>query len=143
VTKSYDFWSSWSVQKARGGNFTLLTQRLRDKNSDLSDVERTFIADYLDGKVKPRRPKQRRKGLPRDELLADMVVERIVYCQTIDPTRKLESILSYVGELFGVSRRYVLKKMKETDPDRLEAMKACASAEPPFTAHILAENQPL
>ena len=111
----------WSLEEARTGDFARIAGRLR--LNILSDDERKFLADYLEGKVKPRRLKGGRTA--RDE---DMIVQTVLYLEATDPNHQRESAVSHTCKVFNISRRYVFKLLDKIDPERLEAIQAGATA---------------
>jgi hypothetical protein len=121
--KDYDLIAYRSLVGARDGDFSRLAKRVR--NNIASEDERAFLADWLEGKVKLRRPKSGSKmARQRDE-----IVQTVIYTHAIHPRRKLkDAIVPDVARVFNVSPRYVFKLMSEIDPARREAMEAGAAA---------------
>jgi hypothetical protein len=111
----------WSVQEARTGDFRRIAKRLR--LDLLSDGERAFLADYLEGKAKPRKLKGGRTALGKD-----VIAQTVIYLEAADPNHQLEAAVKDVCRVLRVSRSYIFNILKETDPSRLAAMRAGANA---------------
>ena len=124
-----------SLEYARTGDVSQIAQRLR--LDMLSDDERQFLADYLIGKVKPRKLKGGRSLVKAVEALKngntkadtngitaldkDMIVQTVI---ALTAGGKREAAIAAVCKIFHVKRSYVFKLLKEIDPKRLAAMKA-------------------
>jgi hypothetical protein len=121
--KDYGLVAYWSLKEALDGDFSRLAKRVR--RGELSEDERAFLADWLEGKIKLRRPKSGSKtARQRDE-----IVQTVLYAHATHPGRKLkDAIVLDVARAFHVSPRYVFKLMSEIDPARREAIEAGAAA---------------
>ena len=121
-----DLISYRSVEEARTGDFSRLAIRLRH-NVKLSDDERKFLADFLEGKVKPRRLKN---GMTAAD--QELILQTVLFLGATDPNHSMESAVTHVSKRFKVSRSYVFKLLAKTDRERLEWAKGSAAA----LAHI-------
>jgi hypothetical protein len=116
-----------SLEQAKTGDFSQMAQRLR--LDMLSDAERQYLADYLAGKVRPRKLKGGRslysffrKGSSITALDKDLIVETVV-ALTAGGTKR-EAAVSDVCRVFHVKRSFVFELLRNIDPKRLAAMKA-------------------
>jgi hypothetical protein len=113
--------------QAREGNPTLLASRLRNGDS-LSQAENHFLADWLEGKAKPRKPRPTKSGKVILARKRHEIVQAVLFIEAIHPGRQRKAIIPDVGEVYGVSPRFVFKLLSEYDPEQLELIRWSATA---------------
>jgi hypothetical protein len=113
--------------EAREGNPTLLARRLRGGVS-LSQTERDFLADLIEGKIKPRKSRPTKLGETITARGRLEIVKAVIFIEAINPKWQRKTIIPDVCSHFGVSRRFVVKLLDETDPEQLKAISSVAAA---------------
>lgn len=103
--KPKDASAHFAIAEAKRGAFERLIKRTK-----LSAAERKLLADLLEGKVKPRRLKNGRTVSDQWDILSWVFLYQTV-------TRKLGLAIDIVCKQEHVSRRYIFKLLKETDPE--------------------------
>jgi hypothetical protein len=116
-----------SVMEAREDNPTRLADRLRSGIS-LSQAERHFLADLIEGEIKPRKSRPTKSGESASARKRYAIVQAVLYIEAIHPEWQRKTIIPDVGEVYGVSPRFVFKLLSEFDPKQLEAISLSAAA---------------
>src|SRR4051794_18495883 len=111
-----------SVMDAREGNPTLLASRLRN-GDPLSQAELHFLADLIEGKTKPRKPRPTKSGKAMLARKRHEIVQAVLYIEAIHPERQRKRIIPEVGGVYGVSPRFIFKLLSEYDPEQLELIR--------------------
>lgn len=115
IEVSAETYARLSLIYARRGDMSYIADRV--SRNMLSEPERQFLADYLLGKIKPRK---RRDRTPFDKAAIRYFV--IFYRAQNWPQ---EAAVQKVCEEFHVKRSYVFELLKGIDyPKRIAAMKA-------------------
>jgi hypothetical protein len=117
----------WSVMEAREGNLARLANRLRN-GVPLSQAERHFLADLIEGKAKPRKTRPTKRGGAITVRKRREIVQAILYIEATHPGRQRKAIILDVCKAYGVSPRFVFKLLSEMDPEQLEAISLGAAA---------------
>jgi len=123
----WDLLAYWSVMEAREGNPTRLADRLRN-GVPLSRAERCFLADWIEDKAKPRKPRPTKSGravTPRERL---DIVQEILFIEAMNPGRQRKTIIPDVSKFHGVSERFVYGLLDGMDPEHLKAISWSAAA---------------
>ena len=103
-----------SLKYARTGDMSFIAQRL----NMLSELERQFLADYLEGKVKPRKLKGDLTPFGKAAIRWHVVTLRA-------KDWKQEAAVQEACQGFGIKRRYVFELLKGIDyPKRIARMLA-------------------
>jgi hypothetical protein len=122
-----DLIAYWSVMEAREVNPTRLAARLRS-GVPLSQAERHFLADLIEGKINPRKPRPTKFGEVKTALKRYAIVQAVLYHEAIHPKRQRKTIIPDVGKFYGVSPRFVFKLLSEFDPKQLQLIRQSALA---------------
>jgi hypothetical protein len=121
-----DLIAYWSVMEAREVNPTRLAARLRS-GVPLSQAERHFLADLIEGKINPRKPRPTKFGEVKTALKRYAIVQAVLYHEAMTGAQR-KTIIPDVGKVYGVSPRFVFKLLSEFDPEQLEAISLSAAA---------------
>jgi hypothetical protein len=116
-----------SVMQAREGNPTLLANRLRN-GDPLSQAERHFLADLIEGKTKPRKPRPTKSGKAILTHERHDIVQTFFYLEAIYPGQQRKVTIPEVCGVYGVSPRFVFKLLSEYDPEQLELIRCDMAA---------------
>jgi hypothetical protein len=95
-----------AILEAREGNLTRLMGRLRDSH-DLTKRERQFLADLIEGKTKPRKPRPPKSG----KILTLSERRRIVWA-VLSAQGLRKQVIDDMCRRYGVSERYVFNLLK-------------------------------
>jgi hypothetical protein len=117
----------WNMMQAREGNPTPLASRLRN-GDPLSQAERYFLADLIEGKTKPRKPRPTKSGKAILTHERHHIVKTFFYLKARYPRRQRKAIISEVCEVYDVSSRFVYKLLREYDRKQLELIRCDMAA---------------
>lgn len=105
-----------SLKDAARGDYRLLAAKLRG-DADLRRDERDFLADLLEGKQTPIRPRNR----PPDVSKKQEVAKFVYVCEMLRPQWGREATVAYAMEQFGVSRKYAYGALRKCPLESLKA----------------------
>jgi hypothetical protein len=114
------------MMEAREVNPTRLAARLRS-GVPLSQAERNFLADLIEGKIKPRKSRPTKSGEVKTALKRYAIVQAVLYHEAMTGAPR-KNLIPDVSKLYGVSTRFVFKLLSEFDPEQLEAIRSSAAA---------------
>jgi hypothetical protein len=116
-----------SAMEAREGNPARLADRLRNGEL-LSQAERHFLADLIEGKTKPRKARPAKSGKAILTHERHDIIQTLFYLEAIHPGRQRKAIIPEVCGLYGVSSRFVYKLLREYDPEQRELIRCDMAA---------------
>ena len=108
---------------ALDGDTKRLITRLRA--GDVSRAEMAFVADLIEGKVKPRRRRSNQPSRIENELIARFVFE----LQAIHPDWPRKKVVGEIAKMFGLKGKYdrhVYNVLQGLDPKERERIGAVA-----------------
>jgi hypothetical protein len=106
-----DYSAEMSRWAALDGDTKYLADRLR--KGLMSRDEMAIVADFLEGKIKPRRP---RSGQP-SRLQNDEMVLLYFHLRVRYPELSAKKIVGKIADWYGVSGRHVYNVLKELDSE--------------------------
>jgi hypothetical protein len=102
----------WSILAALDGDTKRLATRLRA--GEASRAEMAFVADLIEGKVKPKRRKPNQPSRIENEL----IVQFVYYLQGIHPDWQRKKVISKIAEMFDVQQRHIYNVLQGLDPEQ-------------------------
>ena len=112
----------WSTWDALDGDHKRLAKRLRAGIA--SRAEMAFAADLIEGKIKPRRLRDRQPTRRTN----DEIAQAVLFLEAIYPDWQQKKIIPRVAKGFGVSERHVYNVVHNLDPERRELILRSAPA---------------
>jgi hypothetical protein len=126
--------AQWSVWDALEGDYRMLAARLRD--GFVSTEEKAFLADLLQGKIKPRR---RRKGQPKRIVNLLLLAMGVLRMEATIPSVRRKEAVGLVAKVNGVSDKHVGNALAEFG----DVARALLQRERNLSAEEIADMLPL
>jgi hypothetical protein len=124
----------WSILSALDGDSRRLAARLRA--GDVSRAEMAFVADLIEGKVKPRRRRSNQPSRIENELIAKF----IFHLQGIHPDWPRKKVIGEIAKMFGLKGKYdrhVYNVLQGLDPEERRWVDGVPIADPGWSEELM------